>query len=417
MQFLLSLRKKYILKKYALIIATGLAVFGCNSSSESIEEKAKKIHERIFTVDSHTDSPWYLLRGGFDMNERHDFSMDGSRLDFPRMKEGGLDAVFFAAFVGQRERTPEGNRKAKERVMATIDSIHSHISARPETAGIALSPDEAHALEIEGKRAVFIGIENGYAIGDQLSNVEEFYLRGARYITLCHTKNNDICDSSTDSTEHNGLSEFGKEVVKEMNRVGMMIDVSHISDSSFYQVLALTQVPVIASHSSARTICDSPRNLDDNMLVKLAENGGVVQVCILSDYIKIPELYPERDSAFQAVRIKYGNFENLTPEDEKNAWREWDRVDSLFPVQLATVSEAVDHIDHMVKIAGIDHVGIGTDFDGGGGLDDCRDVSQLGAITLELVRRGYSESDIRKIWGENLMRVMRQAQKAAGTES
>jgi len=410
------LLKIYILKKFALLIVTGLTVFGCNSTTKSVEEKAKKIHEKIFTVDSHTDSPWYLLRGGFDMNERHDFSIDGSRLDFPRMKEGGLDAVFFAAFVGQRQRTPEGNRKAKERVMATIDSIYSHISARPETSGIALSPDEAYTMEKEGKRAVFIGIENGYAIGDRLSNIEEFYERGARYTTLCHTKNNDICDSSTDSTEHNGLSEFGIQVVNEMNRVGMMIDVSHISDSSFYQVLALTKVPVIASHSSARTICDSPRNLNDDMLVKLAENGGVVQVCILSDYIKKPEPYPERDSAFQAVRIKYGNFENLTPEEEKKAWQDWDRVDSLFPVQLATVSEAVDHIDHIVKVAGIDHVGIGTDFDGGGGLADCRDVSQLGNITLELVRRGYSESDIRKIWGENIMRVMREVQKTAGTE-
>jgi membrane dipeptidase len=217
--------------------------------------------------------------------------------------------------------------------------------------------------------------------------------------------------------EHNGLSEFGEQVVKEMNRVGMMIDVSHISDSSFYQVLALTQVPVIASHSSARAVCDSPRNLNDDMLVKLARNGGVVQVCILSDYVKEPEPYPERDSAFQAVKDRYGNFNDLTPEEEKKAWQDWDRVDSHFPVQLATVSEAVDHIDHIVRVAGIDHVGIGTDFDGGGGLDDCRDVSQLGAITLELVRRGYSEREIRKIWGENLMRVMRQVQKAGRTET
>ncbi len=210
-----------------------LFFWGCNSGSKTPEENAGKIHEKVFTVDSHTDTPWYLLQGGFDLDERHDFLKDGSRLDFPRMKEGGLDAVFMAAFVGQRERNDEGNRKAKERVIATIDSIHVHLAARTQTAGIALTPDEAYNMEKAGKRAVFIGIENGYAIGNDTGNIEEFYRKGARYITLCHTKNNDICDSSTDSTEHNGLSTFGVEVVKEMNRIGMMVDVSHISDSSF----------------------------------------------------------------------------------------------------------------------------------------------------------------------------------------
>lgn len=344
------------------------------------------------------------------MNARHDYEKEGSRLDFPRMKEGGLDAVFFGAFVGQRVRNEEGNMKAKERVVATIDSIYVHLDEWKETAGLALVPDDAYRLEKEGKRAVFIGIENGYAIGNDLQNIEEFYEKGARYITLCHTKNNNICDSSTDSTEHHGLSGFGKEVVKEMNLTGMMIDVSHISDSSFYQVLALTNVPVIASHSCARAICDSPRNLSDDMLKALAVNGGVIQMCILSDYVKKSEPFPARDSAFQALRDKYGNFENLTPEMEKQAWAEWDDLDKVYPRRLATISEAVDHIDHIVQVAGIDHVGIGTDFDGGGGLADCRDVSQLGGITLELVKRGYSENDIRKIWGGNLMRVMGEVQ-------
>ncbi len=183
---------------------------------------------------------------------------------------------------------------------------------------------------------------------------------------------------------------------------------------AFYDVLALTTVPVIASHSCARAICDSPRNLNDDMLVQLARNGGVIQVCILSDYVKKPLPYPARDSAFQAVRDKYGDFNALTPEEEKKAWQDWDRVDSIFPRKLATIAEMVDHIDHIVKVAGIDHVGIGTDFDGGGGLEDCHDVSQLGGITLELVRRGYSEEDIRKIWGGNMMRVMREVQQVSG---
>lgn len=388
---------------------------GCIRGVKNPLESAKKIHEEVLTVDSHADTPWALLQGGFDLDDRHDYAVDKSRVDFPRMKEGGLDAVFMAAFVGQRRRDEEGNRKAREIVINTIDSVQAHLAARTLTAGIALTPDDAYSLEKEGRRIVFIGIENGYAIGSNIRNIEEFYDKGARYITLCHTRNNDICDSSTDTAEYNGLSAFGAGVVKEMNRVGMMIDVSHLSDSSFYDVLALTAVPVIASHSCARAVCDNPRNLNDDMLRALARNGGVVQVCILSDYVKKPEPFPARDSAFKALDEKYGNFNNLSDEDLKKAWEEWDKTDSVYARKLATVSDMVDHIDHIVKVAGIEHVGVGTDFDGGGGLADCEDVSRLGNITLELVRRGYSKEDIRKIWGGNIMRVMREVQKKGGS--
>jgi membrane dipeptidase len=408
-KFVILAKKK--LKKNILYTGLVMSLFACAPGVKTPEQSAKIIHEKVLTVDTHTDTPWYLLQGGFDMAERHDFEKEHSRVDFVRMKEGGLDAVFFAAFVGQRKRDEEGNRKAKEMVVATIDSIHAHLATRTAIAGIALTPDDAYRLEKEGKRIVFIGIENGYAIGNEIHNVEEFYKMGARYITLCHTKNNDICDSSTDTTGYGGLSPFGVEVVKEMNRVGMMIDVSHASDSSFYDVLAVTKAPVIASHSCSRAICDNPRNLSDDMLKQLALNGGVVQMCILSDYVKKPEPYPARDSAFKAIKDKYGNFSDLTREQEKLAWKEWDDVDSIYPPKLATVADAVDHIDHMVKVAGIDHVGIGTDFDGGGGLADCRDVSQMGNITLELVKHGYNEEDIRKIWGGNIMRVMREVQR------
>jgi membrane dipeptidase len=399
------------LKKIFIHIGCLLVLWSCNSIVKTPEELAKEIHEKVLTVDTHTDSPWYLLRGGFDFSERHDYSKDHSRLDFPRMKEGGLDAVFMAAFVGKGARDHAGNEKAKQIVTTTIDFIHSHLASRTSLASIALSPEDTYRLEKKGKRSVFIGIENGYAIGNDLGNIQEFYNKGARYITLCHTKINDICDSSTDTTEYNGLSDFGKEVVTEMNRIGMMIDVSHISDSSFYDVLNLTDVPVIASHSCSRAICDNPRNLSDDMLRKLNENGGVIQMCILSDYVKTPENYAQRDSAYDAIRIKFRNFENLTPKEDKAAEQEWHAVDSIFPRELATVKDMVDHIDHMVAIAGVDHVGIGTDFDGGGGLADCQDASQMGNITLEFVRRGYTEDDIRKIWGGNIMRVMREVQE------
>jgi membrane dipeptidase len=403
-------------KKLSYLVSVLLFLGSCHQASKTPEQIAREIHEKVLTVDSHTDTPGLLLHGNFNLAEHHNFEKDHSRVDFVRMKEGGMDAVFMAAFVSQGKRNDEGNLKAKKYVMQTIDSIYANLKRNFLVAGVAFDPEDAYRLEQEGKRIAFIGIENGYAIGKQIGNIQEFFDRGVRYITLCHTKNNDICDSSTDTTEYNGLSDFGKRVVKEMNKVGMMIDVSHISDSSFYDVLNLTGLPVIASHSCSRAICDSPRNLTDDMLKKIAENGGVVQMCILSDYVKKPALYAQRDSAYDAIRFKYHDFQDLTPEQEKAADQEWYAVDSIFPRELATVSDVVDHIDHIVKTAGIDHVGIGTDFDGGGGLADCKDVSQMENITFELIKRGYTEDDIRKIWGGNIMRVMKEVRQLLNSD-
>lgn len=391
-----------------------LMLSACQSSqNKSPEERARIIHEKVLTLDSHTDTPLRFTRSDFNLAEKHDPYETRSKLDFPRMKEGGLDAVFMAAFVGQGSRNDTSNKKAKERLLRIMDSIHAQLGRHTQIAGIAYEPADAYQLEKEGKRAVFIGIENGYPLGNDINNVEQFYELGARYITLCHTRNNDLCDSSTDSTEHNGLSNFGLEVVKEMNRLGMLIDVSHISDSSFYDVLQISSAPVIASHSNARSICDNPRNLNDHMLKKLAEKGGVVQLCVLSSYVKEMGPQPERDSAFNAIREKYNHFEDLSDEEMEKARSEWYETDRKFPRKLATVSDFVDHIDHIVKVAGIDHVGIGTDFDGGGALKDCYDVSQMGNITLELVKRAYTEDEIRKIWGGNFMRVFNKVRQKA----
>jgi membrane dipeptidase len=403
--------QKKLLKKLIIIPLAIIFLLGCSPRSQSPEQVARVIHQSVFTVDSHADTPWSLLRGDFDLSDRHDYKTDRSRVDFPRMREGGLDAIFMAAFVGQSERNEEGNQKAFDKVDQIIDSLHAHLATRQDEAVFAGTPDEAYQIEKENKRIIFIGIENGYGIGNDLGNIKYFYDKGARYITLCHTLNNDICDSSTDTLEHFGLSKFGEKVVQEMNRTGMMIDVSHISDSSFYDVLKFTKKPVIASHSCAWALCDNPRNLKDDMLRQLARNGGVAQMCILSDYVKNPEPFPERDSARQAVKEKYRGFDDLTTEEMKMARKDWYAIDTLFPAKLASVSDMVDHIDHMVEVAGINHVGIGTDFDGGGGLSDCQDVSQMGNITLELVKRGYSEEDIRKIWGGNIMRVMKEVQQ------
>jgi len=379
------------------------------------EAKAARIHNAAFTVDSHTDAPLNFTNKRFDVAKDNSTTMPRSCVDFPRMRKGGLDAVFFAVFTSQGPRTTEGNEKAKAKAELIFDSIHAAVNRNKAVSGIATTPKEAYKLVKENKSVVFIGVENGYPIGNDLSNVKHFYDRGARYITLCHTKNNDICTSSTDTANTAGLSNFGIQVVQEMNHLGMMIDVSHVSDQSFYDILKLSKTPVIASHSCARALCDNPRNLNDDMLRALAANNGVVQMCILSDYVKKPLPSPERDSAKLAVRKKYNNFQDLKDEQWDAASADWHAIDDKFPQQLATVGEVVDHIDHMVKIAGINHVGIGTDFDGGGGVEGCKDVSQMGNITLELIKRGYSEKDIKKIWGGNLMRVMSEVDKVKGS--
>lgn len=378
--------------------------------ARSLEARAARIHEAAFTVDSHTDAPLNFTNKKFDIAKDNSITMPHSCVDFPRMRKGGLDAVFFAVFTSQGPRTPEGNEKVKARAEMIFDSIDAAIKRNSVVCGIATTPEDAYKLVREKKSVVFIGVENGYPIGNDLSNVKHLYDRGARYITLCHTKNNDICCSSTDTANSKGLSEFGKQVVMEMNRLGMMIDVSHISDQSFYDVLKLSNSPVIASHSCSRALCDNPRNLTDDMLRALSTHNGVIQMCILSDYVKKPLPNPERDSARQAIRKKYNNFQDLKDEQWDAASADWQSIDDNFPQQPATVSDVVDHIDHMVKIAGINHVGIGTDFDGGGGVEGCRDVSEMGNITLELVKRGYSKRDIKKIWGGNLMRVMKEAE-------
>lgn len=402
------------MNKLLLCFCFLLLAFNPVGDDEKLYRQAMKIHQKAVTIDSHTDTPLYFTRSGFDIGVRHDAREDGSKLDLPRMETGGLDAVFFAVFVGQDERSFEGNQKALQRAVALFDAINTAVANNKSKASIALEPEDARKLKKQGKRAIYIGLENGYPIGNDLSLIQYFYDRGARYITLCHTDNNDICDSSTDSTEFNGLSSFGESVVKEMNRIGMMIDVSHISDSAFFDVIRLSKVPVIASHSSARAVCDHPRNLSDDMLVALAKNGGVAQVCLLSDYVKTMPPNPQRDSAQNALRVKYRNFKNLSDEESEMATAEWRAMNRQYPRVLATVADYVDHIDHMVKVAGIDHVGIGSDFDGGGGLADCFDVSGFPNITMELLRRGYSEEEIIKIWGGNFLRVMEEVRKKAG---
>jgi len=403
----------------ATLLAFLYTVSGCSSLSTddvSVEARAAEIHADVLTIDTHVDTPLRLVRSDFDPGQLHDARQDGGKVDFPRMTRGGLDAIFFAIFTGQGQRSPEGNARAKTKALQRFKAIYEALEANTDQAEVALTPDDAYEIEKSGKRAVYIGIENGYPIGQDLSLIEQFYDFGARYMTLCHVWNNDICDSSTDDPEHNGLSAFGRQVVAEMNRLGMIVDVSHISDKAFYDVLELSKAPVIASHSCARALCDHPRNLDDAMLERLAETGGVIQLCLYNSYLKKANPDPRRKAAIDAWDEKYEPFDDLSPAQRQEAERQWEAIKKKYPSERATVSDAVDHIDHIVKVAGIDHVGIGSDFDGGGGIEGCYDVSEMGNITTELVRRGYTKREIRKIWGGNFMRVFRQVVEVSRKE-
>ena len=384
-------------------------------TEEELIERALRIHKKVLTLDTHADTPLRMIQPGFDMAERHDPNETGSKVDYPRMKEGGLDAIFFAAFVAQDIRNEQGNDRAKALCLQMIDSIITSTERNSDIVGLALNPKDAYELEKEGKRAIYIGIENGYPIGNDVSNVEEFYNKGVRYITLVHSSNNDIADSATDpnGSEHGGISDLGVEVINEMNRLGIMVDVSHGSDSLFYDAIKYSKAPIIASHSNARSVTNHRRNMSDEMLRLIAENGGVVQLTMLADYLRENPVNEERDNALSALREKANASRNLTDEQRAKLRKSLQKIYEKYPAPPATVSHVVDHIDHIIKIAGIDHVGIGCDFDGGGGIQGVFDASEVMNITIEMVKRGYSESDIEKIWGGNLIRVFEEVQELA----
>lgn len=386
-------------------------ISSCGNKEAQLIKRADKIHSSILTIDSHCDTPLELVESGLDLGILNSTGC----VDFPRMKAGGLDAEYFAVFIGQGVRNDSAFNSVYKKTLEIINSIKTNVEKNVSLAEIALTPEDALRIKKSGKLSVFLGVENGYAIGKDLSKIKEYYDLGARYLTLSHSKNNDICDSSTDRTgaENNGLSPFGEDVVKEMNRLGMMVDVSHISDKSFEDVLKITRAPVIASHSSCRALCESPRNFTDDMLLALKANGGVIQICLLSNYLRAPEPNPELDIKLQEVIDRYGDY-NLLSESDKKAMRMEDDLIRRQYEKLATVQDAVDHIDHVVQIIGIDYVGIGSDFDGGGGIDGCNSAADMKNITIELLRRGYTKSEIAKIWGGNLIRVQTEVQRIAG---
>ena len=374
-------------------------------------------HHSILTIDTHVDTPLRLKYEGIDLGQRYNPREIKSKLDFPRMQEGGLDAAFFAVWTPQGIRNDSGHAAIKQKALDIIDLVEEKLAGFPDQAQLALTAADAGALASDHKYAIYLGMENGYPLGTDLDNLDLFYKRGIRYVTLCHTKNNDICDSSTDDAEYDGLSPYGYQVVRRMNELGMLVDVSHASDATVYDVLNHTSAPVIASHSCARALCDHPRNINDALITRIAAGGGVIQMCLYSEYVVSDQPNPDRDSARAALKEKWGDSYELQGEQKLQYRAEKNEMDRKHPQILPSVADLVNHIDHIVALVGIDHVGIGTDFDGGAGLSDCFDVSELPNITRELFKRGYSKADVIKIWSGNLLRVFQDVERLSHSKT
>ncbi len=364
-------------------------------------ERAEKLQRSILTIDTHVDTPMSLLNPNFDVTQ------EGTGcVDFPKMRAGALGAECFAVFTSQRY--DEGYADAMyAKAIRLYDTMHCIALANPDIVGIASCPDDLYRLKSEGKLAILPTMENSMPIGEDITRIDTLYAKGARMFGLVHSLNNNICDSSSDAAGavFGGLSPFGEQVVARLNEIGAIIDVSHSSDDTFFDVVKLSKTPIAASHSSVRAIRNHDRNFSDEMLEVLKENGGVIQICILDSYIKeFPENL-EYKAEISAAREAYYKIPQEDMDARRAARAEFSKIKSRYPDQNACIKDYVDHIDYVAKKIGIDYVGIGTDFDGGGGVSDCKDVSALIGVTAELISRGYSDEEIEKIWGGNFIRV------------
>lgn len=396
-------------------------------ADQALVARARLIHQKTFTLDTHKDidpklAPEQLpddpaVREEF--RARFDPTVRGkAQVDFPKMREGGYDSAFFIVYTAQGRLDAAGYAKAYAEANAKFDAIWRMARLHPDDIAVALTADDAVKLHRQGRLVALIGIENGYPMGEDVGRIAEFWRRGARYMGIAHNGHTQLGDSHTPAEPlHHGLSELGRQAIAEMNRVGIMVDVSHASREAMLQAVACSSAPVIASHSGARAISDHTRNLDDEQLRAIAKKGGVVQCVALGEFVKNDIARAEAVKALRA-ELGIGRRAADAPPPEGDLATRMQRyeegmraIDAAHPP--ANVKDFVDHIDHVVRIAGIDHVGIGSDFDGGGGIVGWNDASETPNVTIELVRRGYSAQQIAQIWGGNLLRVLRAVEKVA----
>lgn len=365
------------------------------------------LHELLFTIDTHIDTPTgSLMKAGWDFAARHDRAADDSQCDLPRMREGGIDALVFAVYSAQGARTPAGYAACHEQAGRVFARVNEVIRENAAQCGLAGTAAEGRRLKAEGRRALYLSIENSYALGLEVGNVERFHRLGMRMLGLTHLLNNDLADASTDprGPEWGGLSPFGREVVAECNRLGVVLDASHASDRALEDLLKVSKAPVILSHSGCRAVCDHPRNIGDDLLRALAAHGGVIQINALPIAVR-PTQEDGRTAAMAALLMQMKD-KVPTPEVKQWASGEWHRWETAYPNPSVTLTDYVKHIEHAVTVAGIDHVGIGCDFDGGGGFPGLNSVADYPNLTRELVARGWSEAKLAKLWGENTLRLL-----------
>jgi len=432
-----SLRAVPAFATVVCVAGSGSTLYAQASAVEdALVKRARVIHEKVITLDTHIDfSPGDLV-GKRNYTQRLE-----TQFNLPNMIDGGLDALFFSIYVGQTREAqnpdafkPAGYERAHKLAVEKFDAVLRFTrEIAPDKIELALNAADVRRINAQGKKVALMGVENGYPIGEDIARVKEFYDRGARYLSLTHNGHNQLADSHTgerDGWKWNGLSPLGKQVIAEMNRLGIMVDVSHASKESMMQTAALSKAPIIASHSAARALCDVSRNMDDEQLLALKKTGGVIQVVAYSSFVKttkpdsadraaalaaarkehnLPEpTGPGQRARFQAALTKL-SADNRAQYEKKLA-----EIDKQHPGDPpATIKDFVDHIDYAVKLIGIDHVGIASDFDGGGGVIGWNDASETFNVTLELVRRGYPEDQIEKLWGDNLLRVMDEVQRIA----
>jgi len=376
---------------------------------------AAALHAQLFTIDTHTDTPTAgLMRPGWDFGAAHTVAGDGSQCDLPRMA-AGIDAMVFAVYSTQAARVAAGYAMATERALQVLTRTRDVVARFPAQCALALTAADGPRLKAEGRRAIYLSIENSYSVGRDVANVRRFAALGVRMLGLTHMLNNDLADSSTDprGPEWGGLSPLGLEVVAECNRLGLVVDASHASDDALAALLRASAAPVILSHSGCRAVCDHPRNIGDDLLRALAAQGGVIQINALPIAV-VPTREDGRTAALSAMLLKLGD-SILTPAVLAEAEQEWHRIERLYPNPPATLDDYVRHVEHAVRVAGIDHVGVGCDFDGGGGVTGLNDVAEYPNLTRALLARGFTVADLRKLWGENTLRVLERAERVAGS--
>lgn len=378
---------------------------------ERVWREALKIHRKAIVVDTHNDITSMMIDDGYDLGTS---SVGKYHTDLARMKEGGLTAEFFSVYVDRKYATEGGSAR---RALDQIDLVYRAAERYPDRMMMATSVADIRRAKKEGKVAALMGIEGGHAIENSLMALRDFYRLGVRYMTLTHNNTNDWADACCDKAQNNGLSDYGREVVREMNRLGMLVDISHVSDKTMADVLDISTAPVIASHSSARALNSHLRNVPDELLRRIAKNGGVVMVNFYPLFIDQKALDANRDRN-ERLKPQLDALNEQFKDDPKRLADERQKVFDANPLPTTPLSVLIDHIDHIAKVAGVDHVGLGSDFDGVSSLPvGMEDISKLPVITYELLQRGYKEKDIRKILGENLLRVFGEAERVARSAS